>query len=100
MNIDDVKDKGVAMIVWNTQKENDVQVYLGTIQNVDGEYAFINKETGWKVSLDDEQLSRLRPVSEELKKTMLDADYAFSMRMGILPDPDDKGGFKNTGIKW
>jgi hypothetical protein len=64
MNIEDVKDKSVAMIVWNTEQEDDVYVYLGTLQNIEGQYAFINEGEGWKVSLEYEHLSRLQPYQK------------------------------------
>lgn len=100
MNLEAIEAKSIAMIVWNTEKENDVHVYLGKLQNVNGEYFFINKEKGWKVSLDEEQLSRIQAVSNDLKEMLLNADYALSMSMGSLPEADDKSTYEKTGLKW
>jgi hypothetical protein len=60
MNLAEIEGKSIAMIVWNTEKEDDVHVYLGKLKNIDGKYVFINKEKGWKISFDEEQLSHLQ----------------------------------------
>ncbi len=100
MNLAEIEDKRVAMIVWNTEKEDDVRVYLGKLENVNGEYAFINEEKGWKVSLENEQLSHLHPVTEDLREMLLNADYALSMSMSSLPETYDTNNYKQTGINW
>jgi hypothetical protein len=99
MNLADVKDKTVALIVWNTKKEDDVHVYLGKLQEEKDEYFFVNEEKSWRVSLDNEQLNRLQPVSDDLKETLLNADYALSMSMGDLPQSNSEN-YKATGMKW
>ena len=100
MNLEEIKDKSIALIVWNAEKVDDVRVYLGRLKILDGKYAFINEEEGWKVSLYDEHLSRLRPVSEDLKEILLNADYGLSMSMGVLLETDDRDGWVKTGLKW
>lgn len=100
MNLNEIIEKAIAMVVWNSEIENDVHVYLGTIRSFDGEYVFINEERGWKVSLNDEQLSRLKPVSDDLKEILLNADYSFSMTMGNIPDTDVLTNFNDTGLDW
>src|SRR3954467_1180799 len=99
MNFEDLKDKNISLIVWNTEKENDVHVYLGKLHFENAFYYFINKEKGWRISLDEEQLSRLKPVSEDLKETLLNADYALSVSIGSLPETDSNA-FEITGMKW
>ena len=46
MNLAEIEDKSVAMIVWSTKKEDDVYVYLGKLQNINGEHDFVNEENG------------------------------------------------------
>jgi hypothetical protein len=100
MNLQGIESKSIAMIVWNTEKEDDVHLYLGKLQNANGIYSFINEEKGWNVSLDEEQLSRLQPVSEDMREMLLNADYAFSMTMANLPDTEDKSELNSTGMNW
>lgn len=99
MNLADIIGKAISMIVWNTEKEDDVHVYLGKLQVENGKHYFVNKENGWRVALDEEQLSRLQPVSNDLKETLLNADYAFSMSIGDLPQSNLED-YRATGMKW
>jgi hypothetical protein len=99
MNLVELKDKTVALIVWNTEKEDDVHVYLGKLKEEKDECYFVNEEKGWRVSLDNEQLNRLQPVSDDLKETLLNAEYALSMSMGDLPQSNSEN-YKATGMKW
>jgi hypothetical protein len=100
MNLSEIEDQSIALIIWNRDKENDVHVYSGKLKYLNGTYAFVNEENGWKVSLNDEQLSRLKPVTPDLKEMLLNADYALSLNMGELPEAGNKGGEENTGINW
>lgn len=99
MNFADIKDKKVSLIVWNTEKEDDLHVYLGRLQMENGESHFVNVEKGWRVTLDEEQLSRLQPVSDDLKETLLNADYALSMSMGDLVESNQQD-YRTTGMSW
>lgn len=86
MNISDLKDKLVALIIWNLEEEDDVHVYLGKVEMEDEQAYFINQEKGSKIAIDEEQLSRIKIVSEEMKEVLLNADYALSMNMEDLPE--------------
>jgi hypothetical protein len=95
----DYADKKIAIIIWNTEKEDDAHVYLGIIELIDGEFFFRNKAKGWNIQLDDEKLERLKPVTEDIKSTLLGADLFFSFSMSGIPD-DSTDEFIFTGIKW
>ena len=99
MNFADLKEKAIALIVWNSEKENDVKVFLCKLQLQNNKPVLINEESGWSVSLDMEQLNKLEPVSDELRETLLNADYALSMTMGNLPESKFQQ-YRATGIKW
>lgn len=92
-------DSSIALLIWNTEVENDAHVYLGRIKEIDGEFAYVNEQKGWRISLDDEKIERLRPVTAELKEMFLEADYFFSFSMAGLPD-DPEQKFEFTGMKW
>lgn len=94
-----IKNKKIALSIWNAEKENDAHVYLGVIKRKEGGYYFVNKEKGWLIPLEDEWLSRLKVVKEDLKSTLLGADYIISLLMGDLPD-DDEGNTVKTGVNW
>jgi len=100
MDLVEIEGKRVAMIIWNSEKEDDVHVYLGELQNRNGEYAFFNMEKGWQISLDEGQLSRIQLVTDDLKEMLLNADFALSMSISNLPETDGTAGYKKTGISW
>jgi hypothetical protein len=79
--------KRIALVVANVENEDDVHVYLGQLQIQNGSSCFINVEKGWLLDLNEEQLSRLKPVAEELKITLLNAD--FYLPMTIRPFPEE-----------
>ena len=99
MNFEEIKDKTVCLIIWNTEKADDMHVYLGKLFFSNNRYQFINQEKGWRVSLEEEDLSRLKPVTDTLKETLLNADYSFTISRGSLPD-SDTDNFQSTGMKW
>jgi hypothetical protein len=99
MNLEELVGKSISLIVWGPEKEDDVHVYLGRLHLENGYSVFINADKGWRVSLDDEQLCRLRPVPDNLKGTVLGADYALSMSMSNLPETDTED-WRPTGMNW
>lgn len=99
MIMEELKDKCICLIIWNAEKDDDVRLYLGNYVNEGKEHYFVNKEKGWRLSLNDEQLERMQLVPEELKETLLNADYSISMTMGSLPD-DETDEFISTGMNW
>ncbi|MGI8950251.1 MAG: hypothetical protein ACR2FN_01570 [Chitinophagaceae bacterium] len=94
-----IKDKTIALLIWNTEKENDAHVYLGKIISINNAYHFINEEKKWDISFDSEQYGRLQIVLEDLKGILLNADFYISLLMGGLAD-DSNEDFIFTGINW
>jgi hypothetical protein len=94
-----LKDKKIALLIWNTEKEDDAHVYIGQIIQEEAESYFLNASMGWKLNLDPEQISRLTPVTNEMKEILLHSDYFISLSMGVLPD-DNNEGYIPTGLKW
>jgi len=99
LNFEEIKLKSIALVVHNADDEEDIQVYLGRLVFANGEWSFINEERGWKISLNSEQLNRLKPVPDPWKSVLLNTDYAIPMVIQPLPDPDMKG-YEKTGMKW
>lgn len=99
MNFEEIKDKSIALVLWNHEKEIDVHAYLGKLESENGIISFINQEKRWKVSFDDEQLARIRSVPNELKSNLLNADYAINLSIGSLPH-SEIDAFVRTGMNW
>ena len=94
-----LRDRKVAMVVTNIEKENDVRVYLGEIVEMESEFHFINKPEDWNVTLELDKLEELEEVPEDLKEMLLNADFYLPMTIGNLPD-DSTEGLKKTGLNW
>jgi hypothetical protein len=45
-------------------------------------------------------LSRLRPISAELRSILLDADYVVMLSVGDLPEEDSPDGYVPMGFRW
>jgi hypothetical protein len=98
MDVEQMVGKCITLVVTNLEKEDDVHVYAGLLQVLDGQYIFVNEEKGWRVQLDKEQLGRITPVGEELREILLGADYYLPLTIGSLPE-NGQEVFK-TGLKW
>ena len=66
MNPEEIKSMRIALVVYNADDESDVHVYLGRVQQANGEWYFTNEERGWKISLNSEQLNHLKHGRIEL----------------------------------
>lgn len=98
MYFEEIKSKSIALVVHNADNEDDVHIYLGRLLLTSGECFFVNEERGWKISLNSEQLNRLKSVHGALNTMLLNADYFISMAIQSLPDSDMKG-YEKTGMK-
>jgi len=96
---DFLKDKKVALLVWNTEKENDVHVYLGEIIKKEDDFYFVNAQEKWNFYLDLDKLERIKKVEDDVKEILLNADFGLSVSIASLPDKLGED-FVPTGMKW
>jgi hypothetical protein len=94
-----IKDKLIALVVWNTEKENDVHVYLGEIEKRENDYRFLNTKKKWNIPLQPEKLHEIKVVTEDLKGTLLNADFFLNLRIANISD-DSMDDYISTGMKW
>jgi hypothetical protein len=99
MNVEMAIGKRVTLVVASVEKRDDVHVYVGQLQIQKGNFCFINEEKGWLLHLNDEQLARLTPVAEELKATLLNADFYLPMTIQPLPEAGQEE-YSKTNLKW
>lgn len=99
MELSLLSNKNIALLLVNTEIENDMHVYLGKIEKVASDYYFKNKDKGWCVSLNNEQLSRLQTVKEELKDIFLGAEYYITLYTSTISDAETSDVIP-TGLKW
>jgi hypothetical protein len=99
MELKETEGKDIALVVDNIEKEGDVCVYLGRIIKERDEYFFINQAQSWRVSLNADHIQKVRPVPDQMKSILLNADYFFTMTIATLPDVAHER-FRNTNLKW
>jgi hypothetical protein len=78
--------KKVALLVWNKDNKKGTHVYLGEIIKEAGRYQFINQSKSWKMDLDENILSGIKIVSEEIKEVFLNADLYLTCFIADIPD--------------
>jgi hypothetical protein len=99
MKFEDLMNKSICIVVTNAEKRDDIHVYLGELQRKDDQWFFRNESRNWLISLDAEQLNRLNPVPENLKSSLLNADYFLPMTIQSIPGEDTKG-YTPTNMQW
>lgn len=99
IDLKSTEGKSISLLIWNTEKENDVQVYVGEIIHKDDVFYFVNKVEDWQVTLTTEILKRLKEVPQELKQVLRNTDFSITLSMGNLPE-ELNSDFKLTGMKW
>ena len=94
--------KRIAMIAWAKKGdgEDDVAVFSG-IADWDGRKLILRRQPdSASFMIPDEWLSRLKPVDDELRMMLFDAEYCFSVSVGVLDTEEDSVVFRKTGLKW
>ena len=102
MNPADIHGKRIAMVAWGEKPDgtDDVVVFAGTAE-WDGARLIVNGgPDSFSFQVQDDWIGRLQPVAPDLKETLLDAEYSFSVTIGPLPDGANLDEFVRTGIKW
>ena len=90
------------MLVWGEMADgsDDVAVFAG-IGDWDGRrLRMLRQSDPASFPIQDDWLSRLKPVPADLKTTLLDSDYFFSLTIGPIPEGEALGAYVVTGLKW
>ena len=97
-----IHGRRIAMIAWakTSDGEDDVAVFSGIAEWRGTSITLLREPPESSFVLRDEWLARLKPVPDELKATLLDAEYQFSVRVGDLTEADDRETLLKTGLKW
>jgi len=97
-----IHGKRIAMIAWGKKEngEDDVIVFTG-VANWDGKTLTMTREpASSSYKLPTDLLAKIKPVQPEIKSILLEAEYAFSVRVNDLPDDADMSEFRKTGLQW
>jgi hypothetical protein len=95
-----VHGKRMAMMAWGKKEDgtDDVVAFTG-IADWDGKRLRLLREKGEVFEVLADFWDRIRPVNEEVKDILLNAEFCFSVTVGNLGDAG-ADGLLLTGLKW
>lgn len=102
VNPADVHGRRLAMIACGETPDgrDDVRVFAG-IANWDGTHLTVLRQPEpSSFQVPDDWLDRLKPVAPELRATLLDAEYCFSVTIGPIPEDANMAEYLRTRLKW
>jgi hypothetical protein len=97
-----IHGKRLAMIAWGKSGDgsDDVAVFSG-VAEWDGVVLRMRREPeSSSFTIPSEWLPRLQPVRDDVRATLLDAEYSFSVTVGNLDNGGDASVFQSTGLRW
>ena len=97
-----VHGKRMAMIIWGKHADgSDDVVVFAVVAHWDGASLTLRRDQDSpSFPVHDEWLSRIKPVSADLKEPLLHAEYCFSLSIGSLNENESLQGLIKTGLKW
>ena len=102
INFEELTGKKLAIIAWGEDEkdEDEAAVFTGLARWADGHLYLDREGNPPYFQIPDDVLDRIKPVSDEVKDILLNAEYCISMLIGPLPDEADPGEYIQTGLKW
>ena len=101
INLPDLHGKRLAMIAWGGKAdgEDDVVVFTG-LADWDGTVLTLRRQPAESsFVVPPEWLPRIQPVQEDLRETLLGAEYQFSVTIGTMHEDDDASLYRSTGLR-
>ena len=97
-----IHGKRLAMIVWGKDADgSDDVVVFAVVAEWDGASLTLRPSPDSpSFPAPDDWLSRIKPVSADLKEPLLDAEYCFSVSIGPLSECESPEGLIKTALKW
>lgn len=94
--------KRIAMVMWATKPDgsDDVAVLAGSADWDGRRLCILREPPDPPFPVLPEWFDRVKPVPEELRKILLDAEYHFSVLVGNMEDAGDRDALVKTGLKW
>ncbi len=96
-----VHGKKLALIGWakDEKGEDDVSVFSGIAKWNGTQLTLDRGDDNLEFNVPDDWLGRLKIVEDELKETLMNADYAISFSVGNLPE-GKASEYILTTLKW
>ncbi|HCF59275.1 MAG TPA: hypothetical protein DFS52_14935 [Myxococcales bacterium] len=91
----------LALLLWseNGEGEDEAAVFVGKVVR-SGERLSFQGQDGASLELEEEWLSRIKPVDAKLADILMNADYFLPLSVGPLPPGLSASDFLRTGLRW
>ena len=82
--------KILAIILWGEcDGEEEASCHTGTLRKSGARYEFYRGEGSPAFNLEPQWLERIKPVPDDLKETLLNADVSLSLTVELIPEDMD-----------
>ena len=96
----ELNEKSLAIILWSEKDGvEEASAHTGTLRRAGVSYEFHRGENSPTFMLEHEWIARIKPVTEDLKETLMGADYMLSLTVGPIPDNVDLSELVPTGLR-
>ena len=79
--------------------EEEASCHTGTLRTSAGSYEFYRGDDSPSFELEPDWLKRIEPVPDDLKETLLNADYFLLLTVGVIPEDMDVSELIFTGLQ-
>src|SRR5438445_6377123 len=99
INSMNVVGKRLALVIWGTDRngEDEVWVHTGSVQASGSGFVLDRGEDKPQVKLLPEWLSRIKPVDDEVRSTLCEAEICVSLTLSPIPEGMDPSEFEDIG---
>jgi len=96
----DILGRRLALVIWGKDPngEDEVWVHTGNVQASGPGFILDRGEDAPQVKLLSEWLPRIKPVSDDLRTTLLGAEFCLSLTIGPIPEGADPSEFEDIGL--
>jgi hypothetical protein len=97
----DLIGKRLALVTWgkDSKGEDEVFVHAGAVRTTDSGFVLDRGEGLPLVKLQPHWLDRVKPVQEQVRATLHEADFVISLTVGPVPEGADVSDLEFTGLR-
>jgi hypothetical protein len=92
--------KRLSLIIWGKDRngEDEVWVHAGTVRGSGSDLVLDRGDDAPRVKLLPEWLPRIKPVSDELRVDLLEAEICLSLTISPVPEGMETSEFEDFGL--
>ena len=97
----EISGKRLVLVLWGKDSDgaDEVSAHAGTVRKTSAGFVLERGADQPPIDLRPEWLNRVRPVPENLRSVLLDADFQIPLTVGSLPEGADTSAYVQLGIR-